>query len=66
MIKNNSINYDILYLIFVFLIGSTLFTSLRFTNIPIGIGEVINCKLLKFSQGWKFYKEINITDYIKF
>ncbi|WP_066346434.1 O-antigen ligase family protein [Aliarcobacter cryaerophilus] len=41
MIQNNSVNYDTLYLIFVFSIGSTLFTALRFTNIPIGIGELI-------------------------
>ncbi len=58
MIKNNSINYDILYLIFVFLIGSTLFTSLRFTNIPIGIGELI-LLVLGIYMIINNYKELN-------
>lgn len=41
MIKNNSVNYDTLYLIFVFSIGSTLFTAIRFPNLSIGLGEIL-------------------------
>ena len=58
MIKNNSINYDILYLIFVFSIGSTLFTALRFTNIPIGIGELI-LLVVGIYVVFKNYRELN-------
>ena len=40
MLKESSTDNNILYLIFVFLISSTLFVELRFLNLPLGFPEI--------------------------